>query len=77
MLHIRRIDMTIVDYNRGQRQPNHFVPNQVNWRRAREVRQLFRRGQYIISDEYDLAELRMAWYGGFRIRRGRYNNRRE
>lgn len=71
---LRRIDMTIVNHNRGQRQPTHFVPNQVNWRRAREVRLLFRRGQYTIGDEFDLAEFRMAWYGGLRNRRGRYNN---
>lgn len=72
---LRRIDMTIVNHNHGQRQSTHFVPNQVGWRRAREVRQLYRRGQYRIDDEFDLAEFRMAWFGGFRTRRGHYDNR--
>lgn len=70
---LRRIDMSVVNYNRHQRLSNNFVPNQVNWRRALEIRQLYRRGQYQIMDEYDLLEFRMAWFGGLRIRRGRFN----
>lgn len=70
---LRRVDMSIVLHHQRHRSPTHFVPNQLNWQRAREVRTQYRNGQYRINDLYDLAELRMAWYGGLRIRRGRYN----
>lgn len=70
---LRRVDMSIVYRHRNLSQEPHFVPNQPNWRRAREVRRLYRLGQYRVNDIYDIAELRMAWYGGMRQRHGRHN----
>lgn len=70
---LRRIDMSIVDHNHQRTRLTNFVPNQVSWRRAREIRRLYRSGQYRIMDIYDLAEFRMAWYGGLRVRQGRYD----
>lgn len=71
---LRRIDMSIVDNHTRRANTTQFVPNQLSWRRAREVRTLYRTGQYRVADEFDLAELQMAWYGGLRIRRGRHNH---
>lgn len=61
---LRRIDMSIVSYNSGQRQQNNFVPN--------HIRNLIRRGVYRIENEYDLEEVRTALRGGL-INRGRFN----
>lgn len=68
---LRRMDMSLVTHRSGHDARTHFVPNHPGWRRAREVRRLYRSGQYVIADCYDLAEFQMAWSGGYGIRRGR------
>lgn len=72
---LRQIDMSIVNYVQINREP--FVPDEINWRRWREVRQLIRSGQFRVDDDYDLLEVREAMQRGMMHQRGRnHNNRR-
>lgn len=67
---LRRIDMSVVDHGRGTRHNTHFVPSRPDWRQAREVRRLYRAGEYQILNDDDLEEFRYAWGGEYRTRRG-------
>lgn len=71
---LRRIDMSIVNYDRSNHEP--FVPDQINWRRWREVRRLILAGQFRVDDDYDLLEVREAMRNGMRQQRGRNQNQR-
>lgn len=67
---LRRIDMSVVNYNRGQRNAEHFIPNSMRWKQERIVRSLIRRGEFTVRDEEDLREVKEAWQDGLR-RQGR------
>lgn len=67
---LRRVDMSIVTYAQQDRES--FVPNAMNWRRWREVRQLIRANSFRVNDDYDLLEVREALRGGL-LQRGRHH----
>lgn len=73
---LRRIDMVVVDFNRGSRQLNDFVPNNPHWERNRNMRNLIRNGLFRVEDDFDLHEVRIAIRTGL-LPRGRSNRRRQ
>lgn len=69
---LQRIDGSLVQRNRPPRLnlgTESFVPNSIDWRRGRAVRNLIRTGRYRISDVFDLNEARSAMGNG-PMRRG-------
>lgn len=72
---LRRIDMSIIQWSSESGRREAFLPDNLNWKRERIVRNLIRNGQHTIEDDMDIRELYSAWMNGLR-KRGR-NSRKK
>lgn len=70
---LRKIDHSIVKYE-SKSKYNYFVPNHPNWKRLRFVRQMIRKGEYRIYDDFDMLELKEAMKQGL-LQTGRKNKK--
>lgn len=71
---LRRIDMSKVEYNTADQKNEPFIPDNMEWRRQRVVRNLIRNGCFTVNDELDIQEVKRAWQNGLRLR-GRFINK--
>lgn len=63
---LMRVDMTVIHPMKVSNEP--FIPDTLNWKRQRAIRELIRKGEYKVTDFQQLQEVKNAWKNGLRLR---------